>query len=304
MPAPWMGRPQSRRIRMEVTRLDKRPKLTIVPTPKQHQTTRDGTQGLLDRLANPAPEPGPDWRAFELNGRPFMVDAHGFNSIEGTMNGWTWNSVPACVVARDGEHFPPGTRFFDVEGTPVAWSPLPDGGMRLGAYDPELRFFPMSSVERNGAEVDAAAFERLRAKFQAGSRNDTVDDKSKAPLAPGPNWRAWSYNGRIIWLDPDEFESRELGPDGAWRVSTPACVVARDGEPVMDAGEHFPPGTRFFDVEGVPAAMIPLPDGGMRVSAFDEAEPRWFSMSSLMRNGGEVTEADFDRLRASFQAGR
>jgi len=40
-----------------------------------------------------------------------------------------------------------------------------------------------------------------------------MDDKSKA-LAPSPDWRAWSYNSRIIWLDPDEFESRERKPDG------------------------------------------------------------------------------------------
>jgi hypothetical protein len=70
---------------------------------------------------------------------------------------------------------------------------------------------------------------------------EAVDKETKS-LAPGSNWRAWSYNGRTIWLDPDEFESREVGPDGAWRVSTPACVVARDGELLDAAAQAAKPG--------------------------------------------------------------
>ena len=289
--------------------MDKRP-----PTDssvKPWQPTRDGTR-VASKIGfeNPT-EPRQGWQPFEFNGQSFMVDARGFNPIEGTLNGWTWNSVPAGVVVSDGDvvlvsrdgtlaavigddgfravlrggtwrskdpatlgdnwvdpdatrasalssaarkalsltpptsdpnpesvdyeaTFPPGTRFFDVEGIPVAWSPLPDGGMRLGAYDPELRFFPMSSVERNGMEVDAAAFDRLRAKS----------------------------------------------------VTEPT----------------FADRLRFFDVEGTPVAIVPTPDGGFDVRAFDGPESRRFSLSSVLRNGGEVDKAAFDRLKAKFQA--
>jgi hypothetical protein len=45
-----------------------------------------------------------------------------------------------------------------------------DRGFDVCALDgPESRRFSLSTLERNGMEVDAAAFDRLRARFQAGS---------------------------------------------------------------------------------------------------------------------------------------
>jgi hypothetical protein len=66
--------------------------------------------------------------------------------------------------------------------------------------------------------------------------------------------------------------------------------------------ETFPPGTEFADVEGVPVASIPLPDGGLKISAFDPEE-RGFSISSFLRNGTLITEADF-RSRVALIAAR
>lgn len=50
--------------------------------------------------------PGPGWRPFEYNGRSFMVDRGEFTSAERTPDGWELNSVPACVVVREGTPLP------------------------------------------------------------------------------------------------------------------------------------------------------------------------------------------------------
>jgi hypothetical protein len=53
--------------------------------------------------------------------------------------------------------FPSGTRFFDVEGVPVAEKPR---GVCV-AFDPAPRWFPSVSVDRNGTEVSLDAFSKL-----------------------------------------------------------------------------------------------------------------------------------------------
>jgi len=63
--------------------------------------------------------------------------------------------------------FPPGTKFFDVEDIPVARIPTPELG--YFAFDPNKRFFPFSSVLRNGAEISEEKFRALVAKYQAES---------------------------------------------------------------------------------------------------------------------------------------
>jgi len=55
----------------------------------------------------------------------------------------------------------------------------------------------------------------------------------------------------------------------------------------------FPPGTAFFDVEGVPVALIPGSDGGLSSRAFDRSEPRPFPIGSVDRNGTRISETEF-----------
>ncbi len=78
----------------------------------------------------------------------------------------------------------------------------------------------------------------------------------------------------------------------------PYTVDARHGM----LPESFPPGTEFRDVEGVPVVLMPLPDGGMRLTAWDPL-PRGFSFISFERNGTPVKEADF-RLAVARRASR
>ena len=46
----------------------------------------------------------------------------------------------------------------------------------------------------------------------------------------------------------------------------------------------LPAGSKLFDVEGVPVAFVPTPDGGLDSIAFD-GPPRRFPMTSATRNG-------------------
>jgi hypothetical protein len=55
------------------------------------------------------------------------------------------------------------------------------------------------------------------------------------------------------------------------------------------------PGTRFFDVEGVPVRIEPAADGGLSVFAFDPL-PRFFPLFSVLRTGAEITRETFDEM--------
>jgi hypothetical protein len=65
---------------------------------------------------------------------------------------------------------------------------------------------------------------------------------------------------------------------------------------------QLPPGTRFLDVEGIPVALIPLQDGGLKCEAFDSDPPRPFPLSSAYNNGAVIPQAQWDALRASAHA--
>lgn len=65
----------------------------------------------------------------------------------------------------------------------------------------------------------------------------------------------------------------------------------------------WPPGTKFFDVEGLPVALIPKSDGGLGARAFDKGMPRWFPIDSVDRNGFEISEDAFFELVEAVQTG-
>jgi len=62
---------------------------------------------------------------------------------------------------------PPGTKFADVEGVPVALIPTLYGGLSVRAFDNptgpggEPRGFPLDSVSRNGSMISSEAFDSL-----------------------------------------------------------------------------------------------------------------------------------------------
>ena len=61
----------------------------------------------------------------------------------------------------------------------------------------------------------------------------------------------------------------------------------------------LPAGSKLFDVEGVPVAFVPTPDGGLDSIAFD-GPPRRFPMTSATRNGSPVTPEAFASLISRF----
>lgn len=65
----------------------------------------------------------------------------------------------------------------------------------------------------------------------------------------------------------------------------------------------FPDGSTFFDVEDVPVANVPLPNGGAYTAAFDP-KGRLFDFSVALRNGAPVPESEFRSLAASYVGSR
>ena len=82
-------------------------------------------------------------------------------------------------------------------------------------------------------------------------------------------------------------------------TSRPDLVAGTpDREPVS-----LPVGSKLLDVEGVPVAFVPTPDGGLDSIAFD-GPPRRFPMDSAFRNGSPVSAERFASLISRFQTGR
>jgi hypothetical protein len=66
---------------------------------------------------------------------------------------------------------------------------------------------------------------------------------------------------------------------GPWRVSM-----------------RLPLGTRFWDVQGVPVAVIPTHDSGSLVRAYDSPLPRPFARGALIRYGAYMSCKAWDSL--------
>lgn len=69
---------------------------------------------------------------------------------------------------------------------------------------------------------------------------------------------------------------------------------------MIELPAKFPPGTDFADVEGVPATFN---EATGVCKAWDAAEPRWFSVSSFLRNGAPLSEREFrDMIAEAFSS--
>jgi hypothetical protein len=72
----------------------------------------------------------------------------------------------------------------------------------------------------------------------------------------------------------------------------------------MSAFAALPAGSRLWDVEGIPVAEVPTPDGGRGCWAFDYPDRcRWFPFSSLHRNGAGIAPDEWDALVAVCHRG-
>lgn len=62
----------------------------------------------------------------------------------------------------------------------------------------------------------------------------------------------------------------------------------------------LPKGSRLWEVEGIPVAELPRPEGGMSIRAFDP-EPRPFPSGAVSRKGAAIAPEDWDDLVDSFR---
>ncbi len=88
--------------------------------------------------------------------------------------------------ARVSASLPKGSKFFDVDGVPVALVPTSEGGMSTKAFDPIERSFPRDSLERKGAPLSDSEFDDFVDSFQASS---TPALKGQNPAVP-----AWAQD--------------------------------------------------------------------------------------------------------------
>ncbi len=58
----------------------------------------------------------------------------------------------------------------------------------------------------------------------------------------------------------------------------------------------------FWEVDGIPVAALPTPEGGVSVRAFDVPEGRPFKPSLAYADGTPISAEAFERLKESFQA--
>jgi len=53
----------------------------------------------------------------------------------------------------------------------------------------------------------------------------------------------------------------------------------------------------FWNVDGVPVSAVETPDGGLRLGAFDTPAGRPISLALVLKDGVQITEAEFERLK-------
>jgi hypothetical protein len=53
----------------------------------------------------------------------------------------------------------------------------------------------------------------------------------------------------------------------------------------------------FWNVDGVPVSAVETPDGGLRLGAFDMPAGRPISLALVLKDGVQIKEAEFERLK-------
>jgi hypothetical protein len=69
----------------------------------------------------------------------------------------------------------------------------------------------------------------------------------------------------------------------------------------MAVEKHLPTSSSqtsvFWNVDGVPVSAVETPDGGLRLGAFDVTAGRPISLALVLKDGVQITEAEFERLK-------
>lgn len=73
------------------------------------------------------------------------------------------------------------------------------------------------------------------------------------------------------------------------------------GKVPRSADGEFPPLARFWDVDGVPVALVPTGGDNLTFVAYDP-EPRLFLSPSVFRNGTPISASAFRAISARFAA--
>jgi hypothetical protein len=63
----------------------------------------------------------------------------------------------------------------------------------------------------------------------------------------------------------------------------------------LSRSTRLPDGSQFYNLNGTPFALIPMPDGRIKARAFDPWE-RWIPMDPLKVPGALITRQQFDRM--------
>lgn len=91
---------------------------------------------------------------------------------------------------------------------------------------------------------------------------------------------------------------RSLVDCGAPPGGDPRSAIPAGAAP-SPVSRSFAPGSRFYEVDGVPVALEPAESGPPSVVAADPVR-RDFSLDALLRRGVEITPGRFDELAGSF----
>lgn len=65
--------------------------------------------------------------------------------------------------------------------------------------------------------------------------------------------------------------------------------------PKFGRSTRLPGGSQFYNFNGTPFALIPMPDGRIKARAFDPWE-RWIPIDPLRGPGAPITRQQFDRM--------
>lgn len=97
--------------------------------------------------------------------------------------------------------FAPGTRFYEVEGVPVALEPSESGAPTVTAVDPVRREFALDAVFRSGIEIPPGRFDQLAGTFAAASRPRRAGGEIP-PVRLLPGTQLFEVEGVPVALEP------------------------------------------------------------------------------------------------------
>ena len=288
--------------------------------------------GYLPLTEKGIPTIGDDWTPWEFQGRSFKVAPYLVHAVERTKQGWRFVGESAARPTRplptepltNWHTYTGSNRSFRLspcdkaafERTESGWVPavasvissqcLPEWprkaaeppGPEWTPWAGDGRSFMLSPDREDAAELTDDGWLWANA-YAVWTRCKRLTDF--ANFSPGPDWSEYQYEGRRIMVSPKHIALERVGT--RWRFVRSWEIEEYGTKIVAQLGRNFsvrklgpfPSGTRFWDVEGVPVAEVPSPEGGVATQAFDSPEPHWVPPDSVYRDGTRVDELTFRR---------